>query len=711
MYRLILYDTVIYENPEKTVNAAGVVSDVRQKEKTTEITLKKVNVVKGTAVKKDEKLLIYLKTSDYLKIGQKVNVYGTASPFERAGNPGTFDASEYYHNKKYAYIVFADRIDICSLSYNHFKEGLRKLSDYLCGIYDRILPEGESQIMSAIVLGRRDGLNEEDIYLYRQGGCMHLFAVSGLHVSMISVIFLWIIARLPVSFNMGRFAVSILLIIYGIFTGFSISCMRAVIMILMSIAARLAGRQYDVPSGIAMAGIIILLISPVNLFSAAFLLSFGAVFAITVVSPYAMKYTGGNRFRALYPCVSASVVTLPMVLYYYNDAPLYSVALNLIIIPVMSLLFVLGIICLAVSCICMPFGAALAQAVHYILAFYGKLCEICSDNIYFMRIKGHAGTGNIVFYYIILFLTLMVIRINKRKIYNNIVCAAALVPLIFILSCGHSSSYLDITMLDVGQGDGIYINTPDNKTVMIDTGSTDKSSLSRYTIEPFLDYMGKDHIDIWFITHMDKDHYSGLTELLERSDINKITVGMLVLPDITDKEEFAELFNYSDYFERICFIGNGSVINAGKVTFSCINPEAGTQKYEDANDYSLVLNLSYKDFNMLFTGDISSETERKIMGDIPECDVVKIAHHGSGYSSCDEFLDRTKAKLALISAGKGNSYGHPDKETLDRLNMRGTDICVTMECGAVMLSTDGDIIRSSTYKDNVSKIYGTAAAQ
>ena len=160
MYRLILYDEEIYAAPDKTVNACGVVSDIIKKEKTSEITLKDVGVIKGTVIKNNEKLLIYLKSSDHLKIGQKVNVYGTSKPFERAKNPGAFDASGYYHNKGYAYIVFADKIDTADGSYDHLRENLRLFSNHMCSIYDNIFEPHESDIMSAIVLGRRERIKK-----------------------------------------------------------------------------------------------------------------------------------------------------------------------------------------------------------------------------------------------------------------------------------------------------------------------------------------------------------------------------------------------------------------------------------------------------------------------------------------------------------------------------------------------------------------------
>lgn len=706
MYRLILYDTEIYTEPEKTVDAYGVVSEVKQKEKTVEITLAKVDIIKGTAIKDNEKLLIYLKSSDYLKIGQKISIHGNSKPFDTAGNPGTFDASGYYHNKGYAYIVFADKAVITDESYSYIKEWLRKISDNVCGIYDKMFNKHEADIMSAIVLGRRERIKDEDIYLYRQSGCLHLFAVSGLHVSMISAIFLWLVNRFPVNFSAGRTGVLIVLVLYGMLTGFSISCMRAVIMIIMSIAARLLGRRYDVLSAIAVAGIIILLINPKELFSAAFLLSFGAVCSVTLVSPYIIKHAAAKKLQSFYTAFSASFMTMPVVLYYYNDVPLYSVIVNIIVIPVMGLLFVMGVLSPFVSVLCAPLGSFCAGSVHYILLFYEKLCSLFSENVYGLRIRGHAGSLNIIAYYIFFIVLLIVIKMCKKTVVNRIVCIIAIIPMIFALTYGRDSARLEVTMLDVGQGDGIYIKTPDGKTVMVDGGSSDKAGLAEYTIEPFLYYMGDSRIDMWIITHMDSDHYNGLLDILNRSNINKIVIDTLVLPDIAEKEkEFMELLKYKNCFGKIYFIGSGNHIRTGQVDISCIHPLKSMEHYSNANDYSLVFNLNYGDFDMLFTGDISEKEESEISGNLSKCDVLKVAHHGSGYSSSDEFLDKTGAKLAVISAGEKNRYGHPDKNVLNRLDLRNIDADVTMNTGAIIISTDGKTIWENTYKNNIQKIY------
>lgn len=698
MYRLILYDEQIYAQPEKNVNAYGIVSGIRQKEKTVEVTLKKVSVTKGTAIKNNEYILIYLKSSDNLKIGQKVNVTGNSKPFETARNPGGFDASRYYHNKGYAYIIFADKLNITDASYNHFREGIRRFSDYMCGIYDRIFDEKEADIMSAIVLGRRERLKEEEIYMYKQGGCMHLFAVSGLHVSMIMTIFLWCIQRLPVGYNSGRMAALTLLVLYGMLTGFSISCIRAAVMIAMSIIARLFGRKYDIPSAVSMAGIIILLINPKDLFSAGFLLSFGSVCSITMLCPYLIKRTGAKMSVAIFPAVSASFVTLPIVLYYYNDAPVYSVLINLIVIPVMSLLFVMGVLCLFASVISTPFSVFFAGAVHYILLFYEKLCGAGTDMLYGFRLKGHVGIGNIAAFFVFAAIILLVIRM-KKKIYNYVICILSIIPAVCILAYNPAPSYLNITMLDVGQGDGIYIRTPDNKALMVDGGSSDESDLSRYTLEPFFNYMGDMKIDMWFITHMDSDHYSGLIELLDRRDINRMHIGTLVLADIEDKQtEYAELLKYADCFDNVYFMGAGDILEAGETVISCASPAHGAA-YEDTNDYSLVFDLSYGDFDMLFTGDIGAEIEKNTLNRLSECDVLKVAHHGSKNSSSNEFLDATAPDIAVISAGEGNSYGHPDASVLEKLRSRNVDTYVTMDTGAIMIHTDGIKIRCTEYKN------------
>lgn len=691
LFRLILYDEPVYDNISGHVTAYGYIESIKDRDKGITITICRVNVTKGREVSKKDKLLVYYSSVNLinnLKIGQLLKITGDAKALDKPSNPGEFDASGYYHNKGYAYIVFSEKIKIVNSRYNYIKEGIRNISEKISAVYYEILPEDEAGLINGIVLGKRELISEEDAALYKKNGIMHLLAVSGMHVSTISMLILYIISHTGIGFVKGRTITAVLLIIYGYITGFSVSCMRAVVMIIMSIAARVCGRGYDLPQSVSAAGILILLINPKDLFSAAFLLSFGAVSAVTVLAPVYLKRLECTGFKSVISSLTVTLVTAPVIIYYYNDVSLYTFIINLIVIPLMTLLFIIGIASVILYVINPALGTFAAGTMHYIFMFYEKICLFCEEHIYSFRITGHISIIRIMLYYslgIIIFIFLMLCRRRaiKRTVY--IISAAAG---LYLLSYSPAADKAVITMLDVGQGDGLLIELPSGKNMMIDGGSSDNDELAKYTLEPFLRYKGINHVDWWAVTHMDSDHTNGLIDICRRARINRITIGTFILSDVADKSVYNELLSFRGVYDNVIYMSRKDLLSCDGISFQCLNPVKNSDGLYGANDYSLVFKMKYKEFDMLFTGDISEAIEKELT-DIDDCDVLKVAHHGSKNSSSEEFLKRLSPETAVISAGEGNSYGHPHRETIERLQKCRSSIFCTKDTGAIIISTNG----------------------
>lgn len=701
LFRLILYDEPVYEDVSGSVTAYGYIEGIKERDTGITVTVYNVNVTEGPKVSKRDKILVYYSSSDNLvndlKIGQLLKITGDAKPFDTPSNPGEFNASGYYHNKGYSYSIFSEHIDIVNYKYNRIKESIRTISDRVSSIYYKILPENEAGLMGGIVLGKRELISEEDEALYRKNGIMHLLAVSGMHVSTISLLILWIITHTGVGFVKGRTITAALLVIYGYLTGFSISCTRAVIMIIMSIAARICGRGYDSPQAISAAGIIILLINPKELFSAAFLLSFGAVSSITLLAPVYLRQLECVRLKSVISSLTVTLVTTPVIIYFYNDTSLYTFLLNLVVIPLMTLLFIAGVVSVILYVISPGLGEFAAGTIHYIFMLYEKMCLFCEEHIYSFRITGHISISRIMLYYILGIVICVFIILCRRCVINRIVYAVSIMAGLIILSYSPKTNEALITMLDVGQGDGLLIELPSGENMMIDGGSSDNDELAKYTLEPFLRYKGINHVDIWAVTHMDADHTSGLIDILSRAHINRITIGTLILSDIADKSVYNELLSYSDVYENVIFMSRNQSLSFDDMLFTCLNPVKNSGGLDGANDYSLVFKMTYKEFDMLFTGDISESIEKELVN-ISDCDVLKVAHHGSKNSSSEEFLNIVSPKIAVISAGQRNTYGHPHSETIERLKECGAGILCTKDTGAIMISTDGHETRVGAKK-------------
>lgn len=256
---------------------------------------------------------------------------------------------------------------------------------------------------------------------------------------------------------------------------------------------------------------------------------------------------------------------------------------------------------------------------------------------------------------------------------------------------------LQITMLDVGQGDGIYMKTPQGRHFLIDGGSSDILNVGTYRIEPYLESQGVAELDYVFVSHGDSDHTSGIEEMLINQEFG-IRINTIVLPneDVIDEELYALAELASENKTKVVVMEAGDIIieeisSDKQMKLTCIAPTDAFEG-EIGNASSMVLDLQYGEFDMLFTGDLEKEGEEIVTesGNLRDYDVLKVGHHGSKYATSKAFLEQVKPEIALISAGKDNSYGHPAVETLERLENVGCKVYSTQQCGAITIRTDGE---------------------
>lgn len=719
LYKLIIGKSNDYMSVEARCHIRGQVASAELNDGKYTISVVKPEVYYGTAVAEYEKLLLYLKSEEVIRIGNIIEFRGRSEPFPLSGNEGQFNAYKYYREQDYAYKIMADTYSVIDEGVN-LKEYLRQISDYIIDIYQSFLPENDAAIVSAMLFGRKSLLADDDKEMYRINGIMHLLAVSGTHIGTISMILLWIISKMPVGFKTGRLFLFILLVLYGILTGFGVSCIRAVVMFCLKILAQIVGREYDNISALSFAAIITLAINPRSLFHCDFILSYLAVISITIIYPYVEnmilpdilkdrknihgKTHGYLHFMKLMLCdilikpmlvsLCITVMTTPAIMYFYYEAPMYSVLINLIVLPCISIVFMM-------ACLCAVTGSALpgltlffAGSIHYIFVFYRAICNWCIDNVYDIRLCGFPGLARVIATYILiggllaaLFLLNKLKKNNVKALHKGVWLAAFIFTSVCLKQNG--SAGLEITFLDVGQGDGIVINLPDGKLVCIDGGSSDVSDVGRYRIEPYLSYKGIKHVDYWVITHPDSDHCSGVWEILSRQRYNGIVIDNIVLPDtdICRNEVAAKIAGYSAYSNFI-YINSKMKFSFDEVSLQCLNPLEDNE-YNNQNAGSIVLDLEYGKFDALFTGDIEGEAENELINHVrQDYELLKVSHHGSKNSTPAELLKRINPKCSVISCGKENSYGHPNDETLEKLNAIHSCILRTDEVRQISVLCD-----------------------
>lgn len=519
------------------------------------------------------------------------------------------------------------------------------------------------------------------------------------------------------------------LLLYTIMTGGSVSSVRALIMFCVRMGAEAAGRDYDLPTSLALAAAWICAEDPFSLTDPGFLFSFGALCGICMLTPLLehLFFCGGKQTeekrrigkkaslrKGLCGSLAVNLFLLGPTLYFYFEIPPYSVFLNLIVIPALSILMGAGMFGTAAILCIRPVGSVLLKAASMVLWLYDRLCEGVQMLPFGRIIAGKPSIELLAAYYVILIILWGMYCCFRKRIFGYLLLGLAALTVFFCKTGHETDGEIKVTVLDVGQGDGIVISAGKER-FLIDGGSSDVEKVGAYRIEPYLLSEGADHLDYVFVTHGDEDHISGVRELLEGQKLG-IRINTLVLPPKEYQgEELEELARTAVENEtRVIVMKAGAKIcqnqnaeekkeKTGGVIWKCVGPPSegvpNQRKPKAGNEASLVLALSYGDFDMLFTGDAEGKGEELLIesGVLRESEVLKCAHHGSKNSGADAFLDQVNPKAAVISAGVNNRYGHPHEETVKKLKDRNIKVYNTQIGGAVCIHSDGRKMRIDSF--------------
>lgn len=719
----------IYDLKENTVIVQGKIYKIENTAFGTNIYLKGVEVENGEKSVSVKRIFVNTEKIPNVKIGNIIKVRGKLRQFEEAANKGNFDSRKYYLSLGFYGKIEAGTIEVINSDYSGIRQGLYEMRmeiierlEKLCsdnkGIFSII--NNKNGIIGAIILGDKTDLDSDIKELYSVSGIAHILAISGLHISFIGMA-IYRLLRRRFRFLFSA-AVSIPVVLsFGIMSGFGISTIRAIIMFILKIIGEVLGRKYDAITAISLAGLVLLVQNPFVVCNSGFQMSFGAIIAIVLILPIVEEIlnTDNKIIKVISANFTISLVMNPILAWNYYELPTFSFLLNIVVVPLMSVVIVSSIVGIFCSCIMFGFGKAVIFPGCGILELYTFLCNIINKSSVASIVVGQPKVTIIIVYYAILLVVLFGLK-NIRTKYTraekerniikketglvlekkakkerrikgqNVKLRLACIVGFLLLNCliyyiPNPGFY--ITFINVGQGDGILIHGDNGTKVMVDGGSTSEKQVAKNCIVPYLKAEGIGTIDYSIITHTDKDHISGILEILENNNSNRIRIKNLVMPDINMKDD-----TYNELIEKaklkkinVLYIKKGDTLSLGKTKIKCIYPETTTTA-SDKNDYCTVLSVKNKTSKILLTGDISKEIEEKIKDDIEEnYTVLKVAHHGSNYSSSEKFLKKVNPKYSIISVGKNNSYGHPGNETMERLRKQGGVIYRTDEKGGITI--------------------------
>lgn len=691
---------------------------------------------------KNASALCYLQEDEALpRAGSYVRVLGEVSSFLQATNPGEFDAAAYYRRKDCLFALRKTKITAQTKNYGRLEEFLSQLRYESEVLFRKLLGEKNGATASAMVLGRKKGMDSEVKALYQGAGISHLLAISGLHLSLIGAGLFGLLkkVRLPVALSAG--ISTWILIVYAQLTGMGISTRRALVMFLLFLAAGLLKRTPDLPTSLAVAALLLLVPKPQRILDAGFQLSFSAVLGIAGMIPVlqdgwedaapSLRVTDGvagwniaraaiaRAYRFLRQNILAglgiTMTMLPFLLIHFYEWSPWSVLLNLAVIPLMGILLpcLIGLQLVArltalVHCLEIP-QHLLCTAIEAIFSCYEQLCRFTTALPGSILHTGYPTWQALAVYTI----GLIALAVSGKKLRPHLRLAAAVCLMgIFLIRL---PGELNVTMLDVGQGECVGIETREHHVYLVDAGSTSKKKTGQYQIIPWLKYIGTRSVEGIFITHWDEDHISAVGELLEWSKSSRVKIRRIFLPDVALKDEVLEtlLQQIEEANVSVEYLSAGEHMTDGALQISCLHPYA-KKVPEDRNDASLVLRLSQGDFQMLLTGDLEKSGEDWLVEQarpaveqpqpaaqeqaLPcapstqsaaqnslRCTILDAGHHGASNATGEALLDLAQPELVLISCGKNNRYGHPAPETLKRLEERGIRWYSTAEVGAIQV--------------------------
>lgn len=627
-----------------------IIDDYKINDKT--ITIYFDNIIGKYYVDNNEKVKEF---KDNYSFGDKIYIEGEMSVPNNNTIPNNFNYKDYLYHKYIYYIIKIDKIKMISKNDNIFL-------NIKNSIYKRIDKIKYNNYLYAFILGKSYYIDSEVLNNYKINGITHLFALSGLHVSMFSSIILFILKKIKLSEKLSYFITSLFLIFFAFIASFTPSIVRSVLFFILSSINNVYYLYVKPKYLLYIVFSILIFINPFYIYDTGFILSFCISFFILLFNE--KNKINNNLLSILVISILSTLSSLPIIINMSYEINILGFINNLFFIPYVTyIVFPLSIIVVFIS--------KLSFILNFLIIIMEYVSKVSSNIFNIKLIFPKMSLFLIIIYYVLLIL--IVKKINLKKIF--------IIYLSFLyFRCDFDKNNY-VYFIDVGQGDSALIVTKNNKSILIDTGGKVGSnySLMKSNVIPFFKSIGIRKLDYLFITHGDYDHAGYGIDLVNNFNV---------------KNRFTNKGKYNSLEKKLNIKSfNNSYIKIDNVEIYSLN----SKLYNNENSDSLVLLVIIDNYKLLFMGDASINTEKDIMNnyDIGDVFILKVGHHGSKTSSSEEFINSVNPKYSIISVGKNNKFGHPNKEVLD--NLSNSKIYRTDIDGSIMFKIKKDKLRIETY--------------
>jgi competence protein ComEC len=663
-----------------------------------------------------------------LRYGDRVRFITKLYRPRPATNPGSFDYRRFLAFQGIWVTGYVNQaVEVVRMAegqgnpFSHFVERGR---ESIRTFFDRNAPPEYGGIMKALVLGERGDISKELNEKFIVSGVNHILSISGLHVALVAAFFFgltrFLVRLFPpllLRFNLNKTSALVAIfpvIFYTFIAGMGVAAVRSAIMALSFLLALLLDRQKDLYDALFLAGFLILVAAPAALFDVSFQLSFLAVFAMVYLVPrflemgaplkrWADEQSWLKRKIAIYAGASlltsaaAILGTGPLVGLYFNRISVVGFLANLLLVPLMGLgSTLLSLLTALIVFLSSPLALILTEVNVLLLRLSVSLVDFFSRwPLASYRITTPSWAEILLFYGVIL------CAANLKRRPKAIYVLAVLIGIFIAVQVydsrlrGHPDR-LEVSFLDVGQGDAAVVHLPGGKVMVIDAGGTPDGSFDpgERIVAPYLWQRKIKRIDFLVSTHYHPDHLQGLFFLLENFEVTRVWVNGDREADFSGAERF--LLSAGDRVRAMNRENRAAEIGGVRLEF--LHPPRAQREFW-GNSASLVLRLTYGAHGFLFCGDIESLAEEEILKGNSDLisTVLKAPHHGSKTSNSARFVESTRPQFAVFTVRAGGRSHLPNPEVLERYKTIGAKILRTDRDGAIFFETNGKDIQAKTY--------------
>ena len=692
LYTDPLHQEAALWQPHQVYRLSGKITEIVSYEYDTWVTIDQVQVMQDAYWKQlKRKVQLKLKKNEQLTENDLICVKAQYLLPKDQMNPSDFDNEMYLKGKEIAASFKVLKIDQILPQTTMIEKIKNKFIQRIESLYF-----GPAQgIMKACLIGVDHEIPDEVQVLYNESGISHVLAISGFHVGVIVSYVIMLLSLLKLPYGIRQIITIGCVWCYAALTAGSISTMRAVIMATVLMSGRLLWQEEDSLTNIALAAAFLLWLNPYQLFQVGFQLSFAAVISLCLCLEQIAyqellgewQYPKWQKTAILW--LGIQLGTAPILAYHFFEIPFLISLINLVVIPVFSLVIIGGWL----SVLLFPLFIARWIAIG-ITAILTGIAFVVEKLLGLPLATLCVGRPSWVAYMIYGGCMIVVMgKLFKWSLKRRYQVVIAIIASCYILAKSMIAGPLKITALYVGQGDGIVIETPHHQMLVMDGGNVGQGG----TIENYIKYNGKKEVDAMFLSHSDADHISGLIEIIEGDlKVNKVFISNAdrssLLDELLKKCQAKNIPVYA--------LKKGDHLWIDNISFDSLAPNK--ENLQKGNDCSMVQLVKYGHFSAVFTGDMSCDADGLIYPKLPPVTLLKVSHHGSRTGTDSALLLKLMPSYAMISCGKNNLYGHPHDEVLNLLEANKIHIGRTDEEGAICYETDGFYFEENKFRKEVS---------